>query len=149
MKTADEYFEMISSAADLDDPSETALAQKFMIDALYRVTADLPPHARDAAAVANRFSTGRATVVELENERVRLWKSISGRDMAQDADVQRTRAALHVLYPTKSTEMQDTLASFLGFWFRGELSESKLAEVLANDYGLTIKSNGSPSAPAG
>jgi hypothetical protein len=117
MKTADEYFEMISSAADLDDPSETALAQKFMIDALYRVTADLPPQARDAAAVANRFSTGRATVVELENERVRLWKSISGRDMAQDADVQRTRAALHVLYPTKSTEMHDTLASFLGFWF--------------------------------
>lgn len=149
MKTADEYFELISTVADLDDPSETALAQKFMIDALYRVTADLPPQARDAAAVANRFSTGRATVAELETERVRLWESISGRDMAQDADVQRTRAALHVLHPLKSTKMHDTLASFLGFWFRGELSESKLAEVLANDYGLTIKSIGSPSAPAG
>lgn len=89
-----------------------------MIDAHYRVTADLPPQARDAAAVANRFSTGRATVAELETERVSLWESISGLDMAQDADVQRTRAALHVLHPHKSTEMHDTLASFVGFWSR-------------------------------
>ena len=148
MKNADEYFELISKAADLDDPAETALAQKFMIDALYRVSADLPPQARDAAAVANRFSTGVATVAELEKERVRLWNFINGRDMSQDADVLRTRAAIHVLYPPKSLEMHDTIASFLGFWFRGGLSESKLADVLFNDYGLTINSSGSPSAPA-
>lgn len=148
MKKADEYFELISAAADLDDPAETALAQKFMIDALYRVTADLPPQARDAAALANRFSTGMATVAELEKERVRLWTSISGRDLSQDVDVQRTRAAIHVLYPPESLEMHDALDSFLGFWFRGGLSESKLADALANDYGLTINSSGSPSAPA-
>lgn len=148
MKNADEFLELISAATDLDDPAEMALAQKFMIDALYRVTADLPPQARDAAAVANRFSTGMATVAELEKERVRLWNSIDGRDMSQDSDVQRTRAAIHVLYPPQSREMHDTLASFLGFWFRSGLSESKLAEVLSNDYGLTINSSGSPSAPA-
>jgi len=148
MKNADEYFELISAAVDLDDPAETALARKFMIDALYRVTSDLPSQARDAAAVANRFSTGVATLAELEKERVRLWDSINGRDMSADADVQRTRAAIHVLYPPESLEMHDTLASFLGYWFRGGLSESKLADALLNDYGLTINSSGSPSAPA-
>lgn len=148
MKNANDYFELISSAADLDDPAETALAQKFMIDALYRVTADLPPQARDAAVLANRFSTGVATAAELERERVRLWDSISGRVMSQDADVQRTRAAIHVLYPPASLEMQVTLASFLDFWFGGGLSESKLAAALFNDYGLTINSSGSPSAAA-
>lgn len=148
MKNADDYFELIAATADLDDPSEVALAQKFMIDALYRVTDDLPLQARDAAAVANRFSTGVATESDLEKERVRLWNSINGRDMSQDTDVLRTRAAIHVLYPPKSLDMHDTLASFLGFWFRGGLSESKLSAVLANDYGLTIDSSGSPTAPA-
>jgi len=137
MKNADEYFELITSVADLDDPSEVDLAQKFMIDALYRVTADLPQQARDAAAVANRFSTGVASETELESERVRLWNSISGRDMSSDTDVLRTRTAIHVLYPPESLDMHDNLASFLDFWFRSGLSEAKLAAVLENDYGLT------------
>ncbi|WP_426344356.1 hypothetical protein ACN9MU_07265 [Pseudoduganella sp. R-32] len=148
MKNANDYFELIAATADLDDPSEVALAQKFMIDALYRVTDDLPLQARDAAAVANRFSTGVATESDLEKERVRLWNSINGRDMSQDADVLRTRTAIHVLYPPEALDMHDTLASFLGFWFGGGLSESKLSAVLANDYGLTINSSGSPVAPA-
>ncbi|WP_426169037.1 hypothetical protein [Pseudoduganella sp. R-34] len=148
MKNANDYFELIAATADLDDPSEVALAQKFMIDALYRVTDDLPLQARDAAAVANRFSTGVATESDLEKERVRLWNSINGRDMSQDADVLRTRTAIHVLYPPKALDMRDTLASFLGFWFGSGLSESKLSAVLANDYGLTINSSGSPAAPA-
>lgn len=138
MKIADEYFDLITGTVDLDDPREKDLAQKFMIDALYRVTAELPPQARDAAAVANRFATGVASEVDLEKERVRLWNSISGRDMSEDVDVLRTRTAIHVLYPPESLDMHDTIDSFLGFWFRGGLSESKLSAVLANDYGLTI-----------
>ena len=142
MKNAAEYFELITAAADLGDPSEVALARKFMIDALYRVTADLPPQARAAAAVANRFSTGVATEAELENARVRLWSSINGRDMSQEIDVLRARTAIHVLCPPKAVDMHDNLASFLEFWFKADLSEPMLAAVLSNDYGLTINSSG-------
>jgi hypothetical protein len=148
MTTADDYFDLITREVNLGDPRERDLAQKFMVDALYRVIADLPPEARDAAAVANRFSTGVGSAEDLEKERVRLWGSIEGRDMSQDVDVLRTRTAIHVLYPPESIDMHDTIDSFLGFWFRGGLSESKLSAVLANDYGLRISSNGSPAAPA-
>jgi hypothetical protein len=148
MKSAGAYFDLITREVDLDDPRERDLAQKFMIDALYRVSADLPPEARDAAAVANRFATGVASADDLEKERVRLWGSIKGRDMSEDVDVLRTRTAIHVLYPPETLEMHETIGSFLSFWLRGGLNESKLSAVLANDYGLTISSSGSPSAPA-
>lgn len=147
MKSADDYIDLITREVDLNDPRERDLAQKFMIDALYRVSADLPPEARDAAAVANRFATGVASADDLEQERARLWGSIKGRDMSEDVDVLRTRTAIHVLYPPEAVEMYDTIVSFLSFWFRGGLSESKLSAVLANDYGLTISSSGSSDAP--
>ena len=66
--------------------------------------------------------------------------------MSEEIDVLRTRTAIHVLYPPELLEMHDTIDSVLGFWFRGGLSESKLSAVLANDYGLTIKSSVSPAA---
>jgi len=147
MKTAGEYFDLITREIDLDDPREMDIAQKFMIDALYRVTSDLPPEARDAAAVANRFATGAASADDLEKERVRLWNSIKGRDLSEEIDVLRTRTAIHVLYPPESVEMRETIDSFLVFWFKSGLSEPKLSAVLANDYGLTINSSGSPATP--
>jgi hypothetical protein len=148
MKSAGEYIDLITREVDLNDPREKDLAQKFMIDALYRVSADLPPEARNAAAVANRFATGVASGDDLEQERARLWGSIKGRDMSEDVDVLRTRTAIHVLYPPEAVEMHDTIGSFLSFWFSGGLSEFKLSAVLANNYGLTISSSGSPDAPA-
>jgi hypothetical protein len=51
-------FDAIASAADLDDPAEQTSAQRFMIDAIGRVTAQLPAVARSVAAVANRYITG-------------------------------------------------------------------------------------------
>ena len=126
MNTADWYFGLITREVDLDDPREKDLAQKFMIDALYRVTADLPPEARDAAAVANRFATGVASADDIEKERVRLWNSIKGRDISDEINVLRIRTAIHVLYPPEALEMHDAIDSFLAFWFRGGLSESKL-----------------------
>jgi hypothetical protein len=47
-------FAAISTAVDLDDPAEQFLAQRFMIEALGRVTQQLPEMARSAAAIANR-----------------------------------------------------------------------------------------------
>lgn len=148
MKCAGDYIDLITNEVDLNDPRERALAQKFMFDALYRVSADLPPEARIAAAVANRFATGVASADDLEQERARLWGAIKGRDMSEDVDVLRTRTAIHVLFPPEAIEMHDTIVSFLSFWFRGGLCESKLSAVLANDYGLTISSSGSSDLPA-
>ena len=144
MDTAKAYLDAIVGVSDLDDPREMYFAQKFMIDALYRVTPDLPPAAREAAAVANRYSTGVASEKDLEEERVRLWSSISGRDQSDDIDVLRTRAALLVLFPPVASETCDSMASFLTYWFRSGLSESKLSAVLQNDYGLTINSGRTP-----
>ena len=136
MDIADVYFNLISEGVNLDDPRECDLARKLMIDALYRVTNDLPLTARNAAAVANKFSTGELSVVDLENERVRLWDSISGRDLTDETDVLRTRAALIVLYPPDPAETLDQVATFLTYWFRGGLSEAKLAAIIQDNYGL-------------
>lgn len=140
MHTADEFFNALSTVADLDDPREMNLAQKFMIDALYRVTDSLPIPARQAAAVANRYSTGVIGLKDLEAERVNLWQSIDGRDCSDDEDVLRTRTALCVLYQPNATDMHDRVAHFLTFWFRGGLSESQLAATVENDYGIKINS---------
>ena len=136
MDIADAFFDAITTLVDLDDPRESALAQTFLIEALYWVTNDLPNAAREAAAVANRFSTGAVGEKGLETERVKLWESIAGREGSNDADVLRTRAAICVLYPTEAADMHDTVATFLDFWFRGSLSETHIASALENQFGL-------------
>ncbi|WP_426107858.1 hypothetical protein [Massilia sp. TSP1-1-2] len=140
MNSADEFFRALTSQVDLDDPRETCLAQKFMIDALYRATDSLPLPAREAAAIANRYSTGVIGLREVEAERVKLWELIAGRDCSDDDDVLRIRATICVLYPPNPSEMHDRVAIFLAFWFRGGLSGPQIAATLENDYGITIDS---------
>lgn len=79
-------FNAIASAVDLDDPAEQSLAQRFMIEAIGRVTSQLPEVAKSAAAVANRYITGAATAEEVISERVRLWRAIEGRDQSDEPD---------------------------------------------------------------
>lgn len=63
-------LDAISSAVDLDDSAEQFLAQRFMIEALGRITQQLPEVAQSAVAVANRFITGAAIAEEVIDERV-------------------------------------------------------------------------------
>jgi hypothetical protein len=130
-------LELLINSVDLDDPRETDLAWKFMIEALTRVTGQLPPVARNAAALANRFSTGVASLEEMTSERVRLWEAISGREGSDDPEVPRIRAALCVLYPPNSEETFDIVDHFLSFWQLGGLENQKLEAALENNYHLT------------
>lgn len=134
------YFELLINSVDLDDPGEMDLAWKFMIEALSRVTSQLPPVARNAAALANRFSTGVALLEEMTSERVRLWEAISGRDGSDDPEVLRIRTALCVLYPPNPEETFDTVDHFLSFWQLGGLGNRELEAALDNNYGLTLRS---------
>ena len=128
------YFELLINSVDLDDPGETELAWKFMIEALSRVKSQLPSVARNAAALSNRFSTGVASLEEMTSERVRLWEAISGRDQSDDPEVLRVRTALCVLYPPDPKETFDTVDHFLTFWQLGGLGNQELEAALENDY---------------
>ena len=134
------YFELLINSVDLDDPGEMDLAWKFMIEALSRITSQLPPVARNAAALSNRFSTGVASLEEMTSERVRLWGSISGRDGSDDPEVLRIRTALCVLYPPNPEETFDIVDHFLTFWQLGGLGNRELEAALDNNYGLTLRS---------
>ncbi len=129
------HFERLARTVDLNDPSEMALAHKFMIEALYRVNEQLPSVAQEAAAVANSFSTGVANDRDLERERVRLWTSIAGRDMSDESDVLRIRTALCVLYAPDPAQTKDTVECFLEFWHRAGLDITRLEAAIVNSYG--------------
>jgi hypothetical protein len=129
-------FDAISARVDLDDPAERFLAQRFMIEALSRVTHQLPEVARSAASIANRFIAGTASEEEVIEERVRLWKAIQGRDQSDEFDVLRIRAAICVLYSMDIDAPADTLEYFSAFWQRGGLCQVELAASIENKYGI-------------
>jgi hypothetical protein len=129
-------FDAISSGIDLYDPAEQFLAQRFMIEALGRVTEQLPEIARSAAFIANRFITGVATAEEVIDERVRLWTAIQGRDQSNEPEVLRIRTAICVLHPMDLDATADTLEYFFSFWQRGGLGQVELAAAVENKYGI-------------
>jgi hypothetical protein len=131
-----ELFDAISSNRDLDDPAERFLAQKFMIEALFRVTGQLPQVAQAAAVVANRFSTGVASVEEVIGERVRLWNAIHGSDQSTEPEVLKIRTAICVLHPNDIDGPADTLEYFLAFWERGGLGMNELRLAAENNYAI-------------
>lgn len=105
-------FDAIASAVDLDDPAEQFSAQRFMIEAIGRVTSQLPEAAKSVAAVANRFINGAATAEEVIGERVRLWRAIEGRDQSDEPDVLKVRTAICVLHPMDSGPSAETVEYF-------------------------------------
>lgn len=129
-------FDAIASAVDLDDPAEQSLAQRFMIEAIGRVTAQLPEVARSAAAVANRYITGAATAEEVIAERVRLWRAIEGRDQSDAPDVLKIRTAICVLHPMDIAASAETLEYFFEFWQQAGLAQAELQTVARNRYGI-------------
>jgi hypothetical protein len=130
-------FNAISSKADLDDPAEQFLAQRFMIEALFRVSEQLPEVAQTAANVANRFSTGVASAEEVIRERVRLWNAIDGRDQSTEPEVLKIRTAICVLHHNVMGAPADTLEYFLAFWERGGLGMTELRLAAENKYGIS------------
>jgi len=129
-------FDAISSTVDLDDPAEQFLAQKLMIEALGRVTEQLPEIARSVAAIANRFVTGAATAEEVIDERVRLWKAIEGRYQSSEPEVLKIRTAICVLHPMDMGTSADTLECFFAFWQRAGLGQVELEAAVENKYGI-------------
>jgi len=129
-------FDAISSKVDLDDPAEQFLAWRFMIEALGRVTEQLPEIAKSAAAIANRFITGVATAEEVLEARVRLWEAIKGRDQSDEAEVLKIRTAICVLHPNDIGVPADTLEYFFAFWQRGGLGLPELTAAVENKYGI-------------
>jgi len=129
-------FDAISYKVDLDDPAEQFLAWRFMIEALGRVTEQLPEIAKSAAAIANRFITGVATAEEVLEARVRLWEAIKGRDQSDEAEVLKIRTAICVLHPNDIGVPADTLEYFFAFWQRGGLGLPELTAAVENKYGI-------------
>jgi len=129
-------FAAISAAVDLDDPAEQFLAQRFMIEALGRVTQQLPEIARSAAAIANRFITDVAGAEEVIGERVRLWQAIEGRDQSSEPEVLKIRTAICVLHPMDMEATADTLELFFAFWQRGGLGLPELEAAVKNKFGI-------------
>ncbi len=129
-------FDAIASAVDLDDPAEQSLAQRFMIEAIGRVTSQLPEVAKSAAAVANRYITGTATAEEVISERVRLWRAIEGRDQSDEPDVLKIRTAICVLHPMDIGASAETLEYFFEFWQQGGLAQAELEAAVQNKYGI-------------
>lgn len=127
----------ISDIVDLDDPAEQFLAQRFMIEALFRVSDQLPDVAQDAAAVANRFCTGVASAEEVIRERVILWNAIQGRDQSPEPEVLRIRTAICVLQPNDMDAPADTMEYFMAFWERGGLDMNELRLAAENKYGIS------------
>jgi hypothetical protein len=129
-------FAAISAAVDLDDPAEQFLAQRFMIEALGRVTQQLPEIAGSAAAIANRFITDVAGAEEVIGERVRLWQAIEGRDQSSEPEVLKIRTAICVLHPMDMEATADTLEVFFAFWQRGGLGLPELEAAVKNKFGI-------------
>ena len=129
-------FDAIACAVDLDDPAEQPLAQRFMIEAIGGVTAQLPAAAKSAAAVAYRYITGAATAEEVIAERVRLWRAIEGRDQSHAPDVLKIRTAICVLHPMDSGATAETLEYFFEFWRQAGLPQSELEAAARNRYGI-------------
>ena len=129
-------FDAIAAVVDLDDPADQFLAQRFMIEALGRVTRQLPEIARSAAAVANRFITGVAVADEVIGERVRLGQAIEGRDQSSESEVLKIRTAICVLHPMDMGATADTLEIFLAFWQLGGLGLPELEAAVKNKFGI-------------
>lgn len=129
-------FDAIASAVDLNDPAEQLLAQRFMIEAIERVTSQLPEAAKSVAAVANRYITGAVTAEEVIAERVRLWRAIEGRDQSDEPDVLKIRTAICVLHPMDIGAPAETLEYFFEFWRRGGLPQAELKSTVHNKYGV-------------
>lgn len=129
-------FDAIASAVDLDDPAEQLLAQRFMIEAIERVTSQLPEVAKSAAAVAYRYIAGAATAEEVIRERVRLWRAIEGRDQSDEPDVLKIRTAICVLHPMDIGASAETLEYFFEFWQQGGLAQAELEAAVQNKYGI-------------
>jgi hypothetical protein len=129
-------FDAIASQADLNDPSEQFLAQRFMIEALCRVTSQLPAIAQSAGNLANRFIVGTATAEQVIEERVRLWKAIEGRSQSDDPEVLRIRTAICVLHPMELEVAAEALEYFFTIWERGGLGQTELEAAVQNKYGF-------------
>lgn len=129
-------FDAILTHADLSDPAEQFLAQRLMIEALSRVTSQLPPIAQSAAFTANRFINGAATEEEVIEERARLWKAIEGRAQSDEPEVLKIRTAICVLHPMDLTVAAESLEYFFAFWQRGGLGQAELAAAVENKYGI-------------
>ncbi|WP_426169178.1 hypothetical protein [Pseudoduganella sp. R-34] len=129
-------FDAISSRSDLSDSAEQFLAQRFMIEALGRVTNQLPLIAQTAAATANRFITGAASADEVIEERVRLWNAIEGRDLSNEPEVLKIRTAICVLHPMELAVAGEALEYFFAFWQRGGLGLPELRAAVENKYGF-------------
>jgi len=130
-------FDAIASQADLSDPAEQFLAQRFMIEALGRVTTRLPLVAQSAANLANRFIVGTATAEQVIEERVRLWSAIEGRSQSDDPEVLKIRTAICVLHPMELEVTAEALEYFFAFWERGGLGQIELEAAVQNKYGLS------------
>lgn len=129
-------FDVISSAVDLDDPSEHDNAQFFMAHALGRVIECLPSIAHSAPLTAKQYLEGSVTADEVLAVRVRLWESIQGRDQSDEPDVLRIRTAICALHGMDVEAPCDTLAYFLMFWERSGLSMTELAGAILDTYGI-------------
>ncbi|MEG2032722.1 MAG: hypothetical protein RR376_18900 [Janthinobacterium sp.] len=129
-------FDAIASAVDLDEPAGQSSVQRFMIEAIGRVTEQLPALARSAAAVAYRYMTGAATAEEVIAERVRLWRAIEGRDQSDAPDVLKIRTAICVLHPMDIAASAETLEYFFEFWRQAGLAQAELEAVARNRYGI-------------
>jgi hypothetical protein len=138
MNTADFLFDAIDAVVDLDDPLEALPAQQLMVDALSRVTQELPLPAQAAVVVADHFLKGALGERALVAARVKLWQFIDGRELSREIEVLRTRAALCVTSPPQSSEMHDTIAIFLSFWVAGGLSVTQIATAIQSNYGVTV-----------
>jgi hypothetical protein len=129
-------FDAIASAVDLDEPAGQSSVQRFMIEAIGRVTEQLPALARAAAAVAYRYMTGAATAEEVIAERVRLWRAIEGRDQSDAPDVLKIRTAICVLHPMDIAASAETLEYFFEFWRQAGLAQAELEAAVRNRYGI-------------
>lgn len=134
-------FDAISSTVNLDDQGQWGNAQRFMLDALERVTACLPSSAQAAVSVAKSHLTGRATVGSVATTRVKLWSEIEGRDQADEPDVLRIRATICALHGIDEQTPIDRLAFFLMFWERSGLSMVALAGAIRDVYDVIYRAN--------
>lgn len=129
-------FDVISSSVDLDDLAEHDNAQRFMANALGRITEYLPSVAQSAASTTERYLDGLATADEVLAVRVKCWESIQGRDQSDEPDVLRIRAVICALHGMEAEAPFDKLAYFLMWWERSGLSMTELAGAILDIYGV-------------
>ena len=73
-------------------------AHKFMLDALLSVQENLPEPAREAISLSRHFAEKEVDPQAEEHMRMKLWKSISGREMEDSQEVLGIRATICILF---------------------------------------------------